>query len=198
MNYASLVRRYLPLPLLVILAAYVGRVGAADNTDAANRYNRLLEKFKAAEIHDSSIKGAELLQRPSEALGGLPKAPAGNGVDWTKAAAMGKIAPVSDLKDLKAKAAGMDMDIVREVKGSMPDVVFPHKQHTELLDCTSCHPAIFEMQKGSNVMTMAESFAGKACGVCHGKVAFPLSRCVACHSLKKKHAGQAVQPWVVK
>lgn len=197
MNRVRLVR-YLFLPVFAVLAAHAGRVGAADVPDAANRYNRLLEKFKAAEIHDSSIKATELLQRPSEALAGLPKALGGNGVDWNKAAAMGKIAPVSDLKDPKAQAVGMDMDIVREVKGSMPDVVFPHKQHTELLDCTSCHPAIFAMQKGSNAMTMADSFSGKACGVCHGKVAFPLSRCAACHSLKKKHAGQEVQPWVVK
>ena len=197
MNRARLVR-YLLFPLFVMLATHAGRVGGADVPDVANRYNRLLEKFKAAPIHDSGIKAAELLQRPGEALAGLPKAPGGNGVDWIQAATKGKIAPASDLKDPKAQPASLDMDIAMEVKGSMPDVVFPHKQHTELLDCASCHPAIFVMQKGSNAMSMADSFAGKACGVCHGKVALPLSRCVACHSLKKKHAAQEVQPWVVK
>lgn len=194
MKSARLVRTLL-LPLFVMLAAYAGRV---DAVDAANRYNRLLEKFKPADLVDRSIKATELLQRPGDALGVLPKAPAGNGVDWVQAAAKGKIAPVSDLKDPKAKAEGMDLDIVRAVKGSMPDVVFPHKQHTELLDCSSCHPDIFAMEKGGNAMSMADSLAGKACGACHGKVAFPLSRCSACHSLKKKHAAQEGQQWVVK
>jgi hypothetical protein len=49
----------------------------------------------------------------------------------------------------------MDLNIVREVKGSMPDVVYPHKQHTEWLDCSNCHPAIFVPQKGANQISMA-------------------------------------------
>ena len=67
----------------------------------------------------------------------------------------------------------MDMNIVREVKGSMPDVVYPHKQHTEWLDCSNCHPAIFVPQKGANQISMAAILLGEKCGVCHGKVAFP-------------------------
>ena len=39
----------------------------------------------------------------------------------------------------KVALAVMDLNIVREVKGSMPDVVYPHKQHTEWLDCSNCH-----------------------------------------------------------
>ena len=67
----------------------------------------------------------------------------------------------------------MDLNIVREVKGSMPDVVYPHKQHTEWLDCSNCHPAIFKPQKGANQISMAGILLGQQCGVCHGKVAFP-------------------------
>ena len=79
----------------------------------------------------------------------------------------------------------MDLDIVREVKGSMPDVVYPHKQRTEWLDCSNCHPAIFIPQKGANSIGMAAILLGESVGVCHGKVAFPVSECRSCHSKKK-------------
>jgi c(7)-type cytochrome triheme protein len=85
----------------------------------------------------------------------------------------------------------MDLNIVREVKGSMPDVVYPHKQHTEWLDCSNCHPAIFIPQKGANQISMAAILLGQKCGVCHGKVAFPVSECRLCHSRKKSGAAVA-------
>jgi c(7)-type cytochrome triheme protein len=85
----------------------------------------------------------------------------------------------------------MDLNIVREVKGSMPDVVYPHKQHTEWLDCSNCHPAIFVPQKGANSISMASILLGEKCGVCHGKVAFPVSECRLCHSKKKDLARPA-------
>ena len=79
----------------------------------------------------------------------------------------------------------LDMNIVREVKGSMPDVVYPHAAHTRWLDCSNCHPAIFIPQKGANQISMASILLGQKCGVCHGKVAFPVSECRLCHSQKK-------------
>jgi c(7)-type cytochrome triheme protein len=85
----------------------------------------------------------------------------------------------------------MDLNIVREVKGSMPDVVYPHKQHTEWLDCSNCHPSIFVPQKGANQISMASILLGQKCGVCHGKVAFPVSECRLCHSRKKTSASAA-------
>ena len=84
-----------------------------------------------------------------------------------------RIAPRWDRNDDKAAAVVMDLNIVREVKGSMPDVVYPHKQHTEWLDCSNCHPKIFVPQKGANQISMASILLGQQCGACHGKVAFP-------------------------
>jgi c(7)-type cytochrome triheme protein len=75
----------------------------------------------------------------------------------------------------------MDLNVVREVKGSMPDVVFPHKQHTGWLQCANCHPATFNPQKGANRISKASILLGEKCGVCHGKVAFPVSECRLCH-----------------
>jgi c(7)-type cytochrome triheme protein len=103
--------------------------------------------------------------------------------------------PRWDRNDPAANAIVMDLNIVREVKGSMPDVVYPHKQHTEWLDCSNCHPAIFVPQKGANQISMASILLGQKCGVCHGKVAFPVSECRLCHSRKKAappRRGQAV------
>jgi len=45
-------------------------------------------------------------------------------------------------------------------------------------------------QKGANQISMASILLGQKCGVCHGKVAFPVSECRLCHSRKK--AGPAV------
>jgi c(7)-type cytochrome triheme protein len=67
----------------------------------------------------------------------------------------------------------------------MPDVVYPHKQHTEWLDCSNCHPAIFIPKKGANDISMAAILLGQKCGVCHGKVAFPVAECRKCHSKNK-------------
>jgi c(7)-type cytochrome triheme protein len=88
-----------------------------------------------------------------------------------------------------AQPVVMDLNIVREVKGSMPDVVYPHKEHTEWLDCSNCHPAIFIPQKGANQISMASILLGQKCGVCHGKVAFPVSECRKCHSKQKTTTG---------
>jgi c(7)-type cytochrome triheme protein len=125
------------------------------------------------------------LQSPSTAFVGLPKSIAGNHIDWVKSLNSKAIMPRWDRLNPAAPALVMDLNIVREVKGSMPDVVFPHKQHTEWLDCSNCHPAIFIPQKGANQISMASILLGQKCGVCHGKVAFPVSECRLCHSKKK-------------
>lgn len=164
---------------------------AATAATAANHFNRLLRPSQRNRppvedgIHDADNDGTVALQAPLTAFGTMPKANAGNRVDWVKALAEGKIAPRADRVDPNAVPVVMDLNIVREVKGSMPDVVYPHKQHTEWLDCSNCHPAIFKPQKGANQISMASILLGEACGVCHGKVAFPVSECRLCHSKPK-------------
>lgn len=165
----------------------------ADASDAAdvNSFNRLLRppaqrNLPPAKdgIHDPTNDGTHALQPPAVSFKSLPRGNGGNRVDWV-AALKGGINPRWHLTDVNAKPLVMDLNIVREVKGSMPDVVYPHKQHTEWLDCSNCHPAIFVPQKGANQISMASILLGRACGVCHGKVAFPVSECRLCHSKKK-------------
>jgi c(7)-type cytochrome triheme protein len=157
-----------------------------------NAFNRLLKPLGRVNrpalesgIHDPANDMTRELQPPAVAFSTLPKSNAGNHVDWVKALEAKAITPRWDRSDPAAVAIVMDLNIVREVKGSMPDVVYPHKQHTEWLDCSNCHPKIFVPQKGANQISMASILLGQQCGVCHGKVAFPVSECRLCHSRKK-------------
>jgi len=138
-------------------------------------------------IHDPANEATHVLQPPKEAYKGLPSAEAGNYVDWVKALDEGKLKPRWDRIDPDEEPFVMDLDIVRPVKASVPDVVFPHRQHTEWLYCSNCHPAIFIPQKGANQINMSAILLGQKCGVCHGKVSFPITTltCRKCHSKPK-------------
>ncbi len=160
----------------------------------ANSFNRLMReapKYNLAPaqdgIHNPAAQGTLSLQAPLEAFATLPKSTMGNRVDWTKALNDRGITPLADRRDPNVKQRVMDEIIVREVKGSMPDVVFPHKTHTQWMACGSCHPAIFaaEVNPRLNPMSMAAISLGQSCGVCHGTVAFPVAECRRCHAKNK-------------
>jgi c(7)-type cytochrome triheme protein len=165
----------------------------ATGPSAANSFNRLMKRPSSEPnvqpskdgIHDPANPGTNLLQWPSEAFTGFPKTNDGNMVDWVRALSEGHIRPWTELEDPEAEPFVMDLMIVRQVKGSMPNVVYPHLQHTEWLDCTNCHDEIFVPEKGANQISMAGILLGQKCGICHGKVAFPISDCRRCHSQPK-------------
>ena len=164
----------------------------ANAPSTANALNRLMRppaqrNLPPAEdgIHDPANDGTHLLQAPLTAFASLPKSNDGNRVDWVKSLNESKISPRFDRNDPNATSMILDLNIVSEVKGSTPDVVFPHKQHSQWLDCSSCHPAIFVAKKGANQTSMAAIMLGQSCGVCHGTVAFPVSDCRRCHAKSK-------------
>lgn len=185
-----------PAPAPALAAAAAPSAGTATTGASAadvNAFNRLLKPVGKRNppppedgIHDPANDGTHALLAPMTAYAGLPKSMAGNRINWVEAIGQKKINPRWDRVDQTAEPMIMDLNIVREVKGSMPDVVYPHKQHTEWLDCSNCHPAIFVPQKGANAISMAAILLGEKCGVCHGKVAFPVSECRLCHSKKKE------------
>ena len=167
---------------------------AKGKVSGANTFNRLLKKDKARNlpppedgIHDAANDGTHVLQPPIIAYDGLPKTEFGNYVDWVQALDKGLLKPRYDRFDPAIEPLVMDLDIVREVKASMPDVVFPHKPHTQWLHCSNCHPKIFIPQKNANVINMSAILLGTKCGVCHGKVSFPITTktCKVCHSKAK-------------
>ena len=134
------------------------------------------------ELHDPQNPSLYLLQNPNDALSRLPADSAGNQVDWIRALNDGYIRPRSGLKD-NIPVRILDSDILLNKTGSIPRVRFPHKPHTQLLDCQNCHEKIFKSKAGATLISMGQILEGEFCGVCHGAVAFPLTECNRCHSV---------------
>lgn len=194
---------HLVMALLIAVMLCGVEASAADKKTAkkkggtvssANIFNRLLKKEKMKNapppedgIHDAANDGTHVLQPPLIAFEGLPSTEFGNYVDWVKSLGDGFLKPRYDRFDPKVEPLVMDLDIVREVKASVPDVVFPHKPHTQWLHCSNCHPKIFIPQRNANVINMSAILLGQKCGVCHGKVSFPITTksCKKCHSKPK-------------
>ena len=113
---------------------------------------------------------------------------------------------ISEAESLKAKAkkekaealekmvssGHIPQDISMTTPESKTIAVFSHKKHTdrEKLKCIECHPKVFIMKVGSNVvkkgqLTMAEMSKGKYCGNCHNDdKAFSVTsvqHCKKCH-----------------
>jgi len=130
-------------------------------------------------------KGVTATVSPSEELLlGLPPYPHGDRIDWVQALRGGKITPHANLSGTGEQSV-MDMDVVIAVEGSVADVLFSHKAHTEWLACGNCHVQLFQMQSGANPVGMIKITQKESCGVCHGSVAFPMADCQRCHSQPK-------------
>lgn len=137
-------------------------------------------------VHDPASPAVKLLQEPREALAGMPKDAVGNRVDWIRALEQGLIAPrASVLPGTEVRVLNLDVLLPRT--GEMPMVLFPHRQHTEWLDCSNCHEQMFQYKAGSTKnMNMFAILQGEYCGRCHGAVAFPLTECRRCHSVPRQ------------
>jgi c(7)-type cytochrome triheme protein len=116
----------------------------------------------------------------------LPKERFGNGIDWEKAEAEGIITLIDFIEGVSIPrqklAVKEDFSLAPKAQG-MPDIIFSHQKHTAWNGCEVCHPEIFVgVKKGMTKYSMPEIYEGKFCGVCHGKVAFPLLDCQRCHT----------------
>lgn len=115
----------------------------------------------------------------------FPKERFGNGINWEKAEDSGIIKPIDFLQGVSIKRPPLkiqkDFSLEPKVTG-MPEIIFSHKKHTVWNGCEVCHPEIFAgVKKGITKYSMPEIFDGRYCGVCHGKVSFPLLDCQRCH-----------------
>lgn len=142
------------------------------------------KRLESDGIHDPSNPALPLLQQPEEALSTLPPALEGNNVDWVKALRDGYIDPRTNIYP-ETKVNILDTDVLMEDTANMPIVLFPHRAHTEWLDCSNCHDGIFKAKKGANNVDMFSILQGEYCGQCHGAVAFPLTQCQRCHSVPR-------------
>lgn len=143
-------------------------------------------------IHDPENPAISLLQEPAEALSVLPTDSAGNQVRWVRALKEGYIQPRTNIFP-ETKIEVLDLDIIMPRTGSAKYVRFPHRAHTEWLDCSNCHDAIFATKAGATPVTMLQILSGEYCGRCHGAVAFPLTECDRCHSVSTNATPGAVK-----
>jgi len=119
-------------------------------------------------------------RNPSVVLKDFPK-DAVEADDWVKAFKDQIVTPHESLDLAKKPVPPFDFNVEIPAIGAMPNVIFPHFPHTFWLDCGNCHPAIFQMKKGGNPISMVKIVNGEFCGRCHGRVAFPLANCTRCH-----------------
>lgn len=141
-------------------------------------------------LHDPSIPDLHLLQEPAEALSKLPPDAVGDRVNWVKALEEGHINPRTNIHP-ETRIEVLDQDILMRDTGELPMVRFPHKQHTEWLDCGNCHEELFKSKAGATPVNMLAILQGEYCGRCHGAVAFPLTECNRCHNAPRTATGAA-------
>ena len=135
-------------------------------------------------LHDPTSPAIGVLQEPATALSLLPPDTTGNKVSWIRALREHYIEPRTNIFP-ETKIEVLDMDIIMDKTGELPLVKFPHKPHTEWLDCNNCHDKIFIEKVDANPINMFAILSGQYCGQCHGAVAFPLTECNRCHSVAR-------------
>jgi c(7)-type cytochrome triheme protein len=113
----------------------------------------------------------------------FPKAPYGNKIDWMQAVAQGLIQPRQSVLEKDFVPIAYTRALVLEAEWSLiSPALFPHEAHRIWLDCADCHPEPFNIKKKTTEhFEMRYNLAGKFCGVCHMRVAFPLNDCKRCH-----------------
>lgn len=137
------------------------------------------EKENCDKCHNGDITyGREKFIR----VRGLPKTGFGNKVDWVRSIKMELIKPKNFIFTRPGKISfDKFLELRAELSGVAP-AIFPHNVHTQWLDCSNCHPDIFNIKKkATKNFSMELSLKGKFCGVCHLKTAFPLNDCKRCH-----------------
>ncbi len=117
----------------------------------------------------------------------LPPGKFGNEIDWSKALEEGLIKPDDSLSGKKKELANIKTLTLQAELGGISSAVFPHKTHEVWLDCSDCHPDLFNIKKKTTEsMLMSNMIKGESCGLCHLRVAFPLDDCRKCHPSMKQ------------
>jgi c(7)-type cytochrome triheme protein len=140
-------------------------------------------------LHDPTNPSIYQKQNPEEAFSTLPLMPTGNQVDWVRAINDGDIDPRTSISGGTRVQPVLDMDVILDHTADLPMVRFPHKAHTEWLDCSNCHDWLFKQKGKATNFGMFDILNGEFCGRCHGAVAFPLTNCYRCHSVYRTPNG---------
>lgn len=118
----------------------------------------------------------------------LPPAKYGNEINWSKALDDGLIKPKDSLSDKKSTLVNINKPLTLQAElNGISSAIFPHKSHELWLDCSNCHPDLFNIKKKTTEsLRMNNMIKGESCGLCHLRVAFPLDDCVRCHPAMKQ------------
>ncbi len=119
----------------------------------------------------------------------LPAARFGNEINWAKALEDGLITPASSLSGKKSGLVNINKTFTLQAELSgISSAIFPHKAHELWLDCSNCHPDLFNIKKKSTeTLRMSNMVKGQSCGLCHLNVSFPLDDCVRCHPAMRNY-----------
>jgi c(7)-type cytochrome triheme protein len=135
----------------------------------------------------------ELEKRFESFAASLPMTRFGNGIDWAEALKNGAITPLNSLRNPRVAMQLPDklrLPIKLGTTSPRSDVTFSHEEHFAELDCSSCHPDIFNIKKkGTESFSMERNIYGNYCGVCHMRVAFPMNECKRCHPSMGNYSG---------
>jgi c(7)-type cytochrome triheme protein len=114
----------------------------------------------------------------------LPLAPFGNGIDWAAAIKEGSVRPNNFLyTDATIEfPSNLKRPLKMGTASPRSEVDFSHADHFAELDCSSCHPDIFNIKRKTTAsFSMDSNIYGSFCGACHMLVAFPMNDCRRCH-----------------
>ncbi|GEM_PF-568822 len=188
-------RALIATPGLLLVAAVAAATAVAQTPDGAPGDLTADNWLPLAEdgLHDADNPALEILQEPGAALSRLPPDVAGNMVRWVDALRDGYIQPRTNIYP-ETDIQILDSEVIMRRTGDRPWVVFPHRPHSEWLDCSNCHDAIFAREAGATPVSMLRILQGEYCGRCHGAVAFPLTECDRCHVLDPETAMQNPRP----
>jgi c(7)-type cytochrome triheme protein len=132
------------------------------------------------------MKDTHALQEQYEKFAAkLPMASFGNGIDWAKSLNKRYINPKKSVNTQRIDIQLPDKlraPIKLGTNSPRSDVSFSHEEHFAELDCSSCHPDIFNIKKKrTETFSMEKNIYGHFCGACHMYVAFPMNDCKRCH-----------------
>jgi c(7)-type cytochrome triheme protein len=130
-----------------------------------------------------SVDRRSLFATLQDKLRRLPRTGFGNRIDWGLALRTGQIAPRYSLFKAEEKPMAFDKRLVLAAEWNwVPPAIFDHATHVPWLDCSNCHPDIFNIKKKTTKhFSMEYILEKKFCGVCHFSVALPMDDCQACH-----------------
>ncbi|GAB4176239.1 MAG: hypothetical protein Tsb0017_05450 [Geothermobacteraceae bacterium] len=127
-----------------------------------------------------------LKRRFEQFAAGMPESRFGNGIDWAAALREGLLDLQDSLGTKQQTRMRLPPNLARDLelgtRAPRSGVRFSHREHFAEMDCSNCHPDIFQIQRsGTELFSMERNIFGWYCGSCHMRVAFPMSHCNGCH-----------------